>query len=98
MSLDRGDWRGLPDGSGTSRAALAKKISNPPLVRPGSFLKGKFVDLDDHMLVSWLPIVCVECDEELVLSPSGHQLCANPLCNYGFDVTLISQFVTQRCG
>jgi hypothetical protein len=56
------------------------------------------VDLDDHMLVTWLSIVCLECGEELILSPSGHQLCANRLCRDGFDVTLLSQFVIRPCG
>jgi hypothetical protein len=96
MVSHRGDWRGHPDGSGTWRAPLAIK---PQTRRPaGSFLKVEFVDLDDHMLATWLSIVCIECGEELVLSPSGHQLCGNPQCRDGFDVTLISQFVIQRCG
>jgi hypothetical protein len=30
--------------------------------------------------------VCAECGDALVLSPSGHQLCANRLCKDGFDV------------
>jgi hypothetical protein len=79
------------------RAALANK----PQTRrspAGSFLKEKFVDLDEHTIAPWLRIVCAECGEELVLSPSGHQLCANRLCRDGFDVTLVPQIVTRPCG
>lgn len=73
-------------------------INLKPAARPaGSFLKEKFVDLDEHTIVPWLPIVCAECGDELVLSPSGHQLCANRLCREGFDVRLMSQFATRRC-
>ena len=73
-------------------------INLKPAARPaGSFLKEKFVDLDEHTIVPWLPIVCAECGDELVLSPSGHQLCANRLCKEGFDVRLMSQFATRRC-
>src|SRR6185437_5072889 len=72
MVSHRGDWRGHPDGSGTWRAPLA--IETQTRRSAGSFLKVKVVDLDDHMLVTWLSIVCLECGEELILSPSGHQL------------------------
>jgi hypothetical protein len=96
MVSHRGDWRGHPDGSGTWRAPLA--IETQSRRSAGSFLKVKVVDLDDHMLVTWLSIVCLECGEELILSPSGHQLCANRLCRDGFDVTLLSQFVIRPCG
>jgi hypothetical protein len=64
----------------------------------GSFLEEKFVDLDEHTIVPWLAIVCAECGDELVLSPSGHQLCVNQLCKEGFDVRLVAQFATRRCG
>lgn len=60
-------------------------------------MKEKFVDLDEHTIVPWLPTVCAECGDELVLSRSGHQLCANRLCKEGFDVRLMSQFATRRC-
>jgi hypothetical protein len=30
--------------------------------------------------------VCAECGNELVLSRSGHQFCANGLCREGFDI------------
>jgi len=96
MSLDQGDGRGLPDGSGTWRAPLA--IETQTRRSAGSFLKEEFVDLDEHTILPWLQIVCLECGEELILSPSGHQLCANRLCRDGFDVTLLSQFVIRPCG
>ena len=73
-------------------------INLKPAARPaGSFLKEEFVDLDEFTIVPWLPIVCAECGDELVLSPSGHQLCANRLCKEGFDVRVVSQFATRRC-
>jgi hypothetical protein len=73
-------------------------INLKPAARPaGSFLKEEFVDLDEHTIVPWLPIVCAECGDELVLSPSGHQLCANRLCKEGFDVRVVSQFATRVC-
>ncbi len=73
-------------------------INLKPAARPaGSFLKEKFVDLDEFTIVPWLPMVCAECGDELVLSPSGHQLCANRLCKEGFDVRVVSQFATRRC-
>jgi hypothetical protein len=52
----------------------------------GSFLKEEFVDLDEHPIDRLLPFFCIECGDEFVLSPSGHQLCANRLCRDGFDV------------
>jgi hypothetical protein len=73
-------------------------INLKPAARPaGSFLKEEFVDLDEFTIVPWLPMVCAECGDELVLSPSGHQLCANRLCKEGFDVRVVSQFATRRC-
>ena len=56
------------------------------------------MDLDEHTIALWLRILCAECGDELVLSPSGHQLCANRLCRDGFDVTLVPQIVTRPCG
>jgi len=97
MSLDHGDGRGLPNGSCAWRAALADN-SQTRRSSAGSFLKEEFVDLDEHTILPWLQIVCLECGEELILSPSGHQLCANRLCRDGFDVTLLSQFVMRHCG
>ena len=44
------------------------------------------MDLDEHAIVERLPIACAVFGDELVLSPSGHQLCANGLCKEGFDV------------
>ena len=85
MSLDHGDWRGLPDGSGTWRAAFANK-SQTRRSSGGFFLKEEFVDLDEHPIDRLLPFFCIECGDEFVLSPSGHQLCANRLCRDGFDV------------
>jgi hypothetical protein len=33
-----------------------------------------------------LPFVCAECGDELVLTSSGHQFCANRCCRDGFEV------------
>jgi hypothetical protein len=59
-------------------------------VSAGSFLKEDFMDLDldldEHPIERLLPFFCLECGDEFVLSPSGHQLCANRLCRDGFDV------------
>jgi len=55
------------------------------------------VEIDEHTILPWLPIVCAECGDELVFSPSGHQLCANRLCRDGFDVKAVSQFAARRC-
>jgi hypothetical protein len=44
------------------------------------------LDLDEHPIERLLPFFCLECGDEFVLSPSGHQLCANHLCRDGFDV------------
>lgn len=88
MSLDHGDGRGLPNGSGTWRATLVNDLK--PVARPaGSFLKDNSVDLDldEHPIERLLPFFCLECGDELALSPSGHQLCANRLCRDGFDVS-----------
>lgn len=60
-------------------------------------MKEKLMDLDEYTIVPWLPIVCAECGDELVLSPSGHELCANRLCKEGFDVRVVSQFAARRC-
>jgi hypothetical protein len=62
----------------------------------GSFLEEDSVDLDEHPIDRLLPFFCIECGDEFVLSPSGHQLCANRLCRDGFDVRLVSQFEAQR--
>ena len=96
MSLDQGDGRGLSDGGGTWRAALAN-TSQTRRSSGGFFLKENFVDLDEFTIVPWLPMVCAECGDELVLSRSGHQLCANRLCKEGFDVRVVPQFATRRC-
>jgi hypothetical protein len=55
-------------------------------------------DLDEHPIAALLHLFCAECGDELVLSPSGHQLCANRLCRDGFDVRLMSQFAERCCG
>ena len=84
--LTEGDWRGHPDGSGTWRAPLA--IQPKPAARSaGSFLEEDPVDLDEHPIDRLLPFFCIQCGDEFVLSPSGHQLCANRLCRDGFDVS-----------
>lgn len=71
-----------------------------PVARPaGSFLKDNSVDLDldEHPIERLLPFFCLECGDELALSPSGHQLCANRLCRDGFDVShLISENRNRR--
>jgi hypothetical protein len=53
------------------------------------------VELDEDTIVPWLSVICAECGDELALSPSGHQLCANPLCKDGFDVRLVSRLATR---
>ena len=61
-------------------------ILNPPFARRVLFLEEDSVDLDEHPIDRLLPFFCLECGDEFVLSPSGHQLCANRLCRDGFDV------------
>ena len=55
------------------------------------------IDLDEHPIAALLHQFCAECGDELVLSPSGHQLCANRLCRDGFDIGSVSQFTTGSC-
>jgi hypothetical protein len=62
------------------------------------FWEERSVDLDEHPIAPWLPIFCLECGDELILSPSGHQLCANHLCRDGFDIRLMPQFAMRRGG
>ena len=33
-----------------------------------------------------LPFVCAGCGDELILTSSGHQFCANRWCKDGFDI------------
>ena len=66
-------------------------INLKPAARPaGSFLEDNSVDLDEHPIDRLLPFFCLECGDEFVLSPSGHQFCANHLCRDGFDVRHIT--------
>jgi hypothetical protein len=65
-------------------------------VRRVLFLKENSVDLDEHPIERLLPFFCLECGDEFVLSPSGHQFCANRLCRDGFDVRVDSQFAARR--
>jgi hypothetical protein len=84
----------MPVAPGARRLPINLK----PATRPaGSFLKEEFVELDEDTIVSWLSVVCAECGDELVVSPSGRQLCANCPCKEGFDVRVVSQFATPRC-
>jgi hypothetical protein len=53
--------------------------------------------------VSRLLTVCAECGDDLVLSRSGHHLCANRWCKDGFDVrpdlrlmTLVSLLTEEK--
>jgi hypothetical protein len=80
---------------GPWRAGPANNL-NPPLTRR-VFLEEEFVDLDEHRLAQWLRIVCAECGDDLILSPSGHQLCANRICREGFDVRVVPQFAARPC-
>ena len=41
------------------------------------------------------PFVCAGCGDELVLTSSGHQFCANRWCKDGFDVRPDWRLVTM---
>jgi hypothetical protein len=61
------------------------------------------MDVEEHNRVSRLLTVCAECGDDLVLSRSGHHLCANRWCKDGFDVrpdlrlmTLVSLLTEEK--
>jgi len=68
-----------------SRAAPTAPDETPP-VYPADFFEGKVMGTQEHSRKPRLPFVCAECGYELVLTSSGHQFCANPLCTDGFDI------------
>ena len=93
---------GVFEKEGTASCGACEKSSTPP-VNQRLFLKAKILDVEEHNRVSRLLTVCAECGDDLVLSRSGHHLCANRRCKDGFDVrpdlrlmTLVSLLTEEK--
>jgi hypothetical protein len=70
-------------------------LSNPPDIRR-FFLMSKAMEAEEHDAGLRPIFVCAGCGDELILTLSGHKLCANRRCEEGFDVGPDRRMVALR--
>lgn len=74
-------------GAGGDRFTLPFANNHQLRRSPGGlFLESKIMEAEERRRRPRLSDVCAECGNELGLSRSGHQFCANRLCKEGFDI------------
>jgi len=76
----------LPRGVVGMGEHLALRSLTPPVTPAVFFESKKMMKAKNYNRRPRLPAICAECGDELALSRSGHQICANSLCRDGFDV------------
>lgn len=95
----------MPGLAGSSRAETVSRgaeiLINPP-DHPAAIFKSKAVVGEKHDGRLRPTFICAGCGDELVLTSSGHQFCANRWCKEGFDVrpdwrmTVLIELLTEE--